>query len=560
MDPRFADYGIEIPSGAKPTDDGDVKTYCPRCRGTRKPGHRHDKPLSVNIDKGVWHCFNCGWKGALGRPDAPDHREYAPPAKIEADAIYSKAVTWFAQRGISRATLDTMGIAATGQRIYFPYYLDGEHINTKQRRYSADDPTVKGFKQDQGTRHSWYNVDAVRESRTVYVVESEKDVLSLIECGIDAVISCPNGAGNYDGDWFDDVDWDGKDRVVLAGDMDEKGRQFCEEVARRVGREKCWQVRWPNGENDANDVLMHFGPDALLDAIYDARPFPVEGVLAPRQETVFAAVLRLYHGGMSRGADVDWPKFNELLTWEPGQVTVVGGYPGSGKGEWLDDLFIRLARMHDWRFVVFSPENYPVELHLAKLLMKVQGKPFGEGPTQRMTEDEVFDGMAFLDEHFRFINPETPSIDNILELARTEKRRFGANALLIDPWNETVSETGREESLTEAISTNLTKIKRAMRKDGMHGFIVSHPRKPMPLNGALVPKPYDASGSATFFSKADNFLAVGRDKTDPAALVEVHVQKVRYRHLGALGVCRFGWDRITGRYTDVSVATAGLEI
>ena len=123
MDPRFADYGIEIPSGAKPTDDGDVKTYCPRCRGTRKPGHRHDKPLSVNIDKGVWHCFNCGWKGALGRPDAPDHREYAPPAKIEADAIYSKAVTWFAQRGISVFCIESFWLCVWVYVLFLVFYV-----------------------------------------------------------------------------------------------------------------------------------------------------------------------------------------------------------------------------------------------------------------------------------------------------------------------------------------------------------------------------------------------------------------------------------------------------
>ena len=82
----------------------------------------------------------------------------------------------------------------------------------------------------------------------------------------------------------------------------------------------------------------------------------------------------------------------------------------------------------------------------------------------------------------------------------------------------------------------------------------------MPTNGALVPKPYDAADSAAFFNKADNFLAVGRDKTKDDGIVEVHVQKVRFRHLGTLGVCSFGWDKVTGRYTDLSVSTGGLEI
>lgn len=559
MDPRFTDYGIDIPSGAKPTADGDVKALCPRCKGTRKPGHRNDRPLSVNLDKGVWHCFNCGWKGALGRPETPV-KEYEPPAPVESGALYSKARQWFQDRGISAAILEQMQITATGQRIFFPYFLDGEHINTKKRRYSVTDPTVKGFSQDTGTRHSWYNVDAVREGETVYIVESEKDVLSLLECGFEPVISCPDGAGTLSNEWFDDVDWDSKKRIVLAGDMDEKGQAFCLEVARRVGFEKCWTVQWPDGENDANDTLWHIGPDAVMNAIFDARPFPIEGVIAPHQRPIEDAVLRLYHEGMKRGAEVDWPKFNELLTWAPGHLTVVGGYPGSGKGEWLDDLFVRLARQHDWKFVVYSPENYPVELHLAKLLMKVRGKPFGIGPNERMSEEEVLQGMTFLDEHFRFINPETPTLDNLLELARIEKRRFGANAVLIDPMNEVITNPKGGETLAEYISTMLSELKRFLRANMMHGFLVSHPRKPIPTNKALVPGPFEAANSATFFTKADNFLAVGRNKADPSQPVEVHVQKVRFRNLGKEGVCYFSWRPITGQYVDLSVSVGGLEI
>lgn len=556
MDPRFADYGIDIPSGAKPTADGDYKTYCPRCKGTRKPGHRRDKPLSVNLDKGIWNCHNCRWKGALGRPETPV-KEYATPKLLVNTSVYSKAQQWFQDRGISAAILERMNITATGRRISFPYYLDGDHINTKYRYYSNG---AKGFEQDTGTRHSWYNVDAVRESETVYVVESEKDVLSLLECGFDPVISCPDGAGTLSDEWFDDVDWDAKQRVVLAGDMDEKGQKFCLEVARRVGFEKCWTVQWPDGENDANDTLTHLGPDAVMNAVFDARQFPIEGVIAPHQRPIEDAVLRLYHEGMRRGMEVDWPKFNELLTWAPGHLTVVGGYPGSGKGEWLDDLFVRLARLHGWKFVVYSPENYPVELHLAKLLMKVRGKPFGAGPSERMTEEEVLQGMTFLDEHFRFINPETPTLGNLLELARIEKRRFGANSLLIDPMNEVITNPKGGETLAEYISTMLSELKRFLRVNMMHGFLVSHPRKPIPTNKALVPGPFEAANSATFFTKADNFLAVGRNKADPSQPVEVHVQKVRFRNLGKEGVCYFSWRPITGQYVDLSVSVGGLEI
>src|SRR6478735_5744433 len=166
MDQRFADYGIEFLPNASVTPNGDTKTFCPRCRGIRKPGNRHDHPLSVNIHTNVWNCKNCGWKGGLGRPDLPPSRlnfEKPDPLDIPDHYIYVGAEQWFKQRGISRDTLDSMSITATGQRIHFPYYLDGELVNRKQRLYDLDNPEVKKFKQETGARHTWYNVDAVRQ-------------------------------------------------------------------------------------------------------------------------------------------------------------------------------------------------------------------------------------------------------------------------------------------------------------------------------------------------------------------------------------------------------------
>ena len=191
---------------------------------------------------------------------------------------------------------------------------------------------------------------------------------------------------------------------------------------------------------------------------------------------------------------------------------------------------------------------------------KVVGKPFGDGPTPRMTRTERDTGMEFLSEHVYPIVPEEPSLEAIIDAAKVLVRRNGVNALLLDPWNEMIHSAGKNELLTNATNREVRLLKEFGHTYDVHSIGVVHPRKPQPQNGALVPKPYDAADSAAFFNKADNFLAVGRDKTKDDGIVEVHVQKVRFRHLGTLGVCSFGWDKVTGRYTDLSVSTGGLEI
>jgi hypothetical protein len=58
--------------------------------------------------------------------------------------------------------------------------------------------------------------------------------------------------------------------------------------------------------------------------------------------------------------------------------------------------------------------------------------------------------------------------------------------------------------------------------------------------------------SRHWFEMADICLSIWRDKKDPEAPVEIHVQKVRFRDNGDLGVALFKFDRVTRRYYDVT--------
>ena len=81
---------------------------------------------------------------------------------------------------------------------------------------------------------------------------------------------------------------------MLATDNDEPGQALAEELARRLGRERCWRVRFPTGDldpaaplsdapppgfrKDANDVLLNDGPEALQALIDKADPYPIRGL------------------------------------------------------------------------------------------------------------------------------------------------------------------------------------------------------------------------------------------------------------------------------------------
>jgi twinkle protein len=68
----------------------------------------------------------------------------------------------------------------------------------------------------------------------------------------------------------------------------------------------------------------------------------------------------------------------------------------------------------------------------------------------------------------------------------------------------------------------------------------------------LVPRPYDISGSAHWYNRADNCLSVWRDVGDEQKRhdVEIHVQKVRNKYVGTVGMTTLLWDSVTGRLTE----------
>ena len=61
-------------------------------------------------------------------------------------------------------------------------------------------------------------------------------------------------------------------------------------------------------------------------------------------EEMNQAVGRLYTTGLKRGLRVPWAGLNPLYSVAPAQHTLVTGYPGSGKSEWLDALIVELLR------------------------------------------------------------------------------------------------------------------------------------------------------------------------------------------------------------------------
>lgn len=562
---KFSDYNIEVNTYGRE----EQRVTCPVCTPWRKK--KNLKDLAVNIKNQSWICHHCGWKGSLNDQKKVNKimmnipkKIYKKPEKIESFDMPEKPLKWFSYRGISQDTVARCGITyelewipQTNKQencIVFNYFIKGELVNKKYRTGK------KHFRLAKDARLVFYAPLGIEEhvyGDNLYITEGEMDALTLIELGIKNTISSPNGAPpentdieNLDFSYFDSLKEIAPNykRVYLIMDNDYVGARFRDEIARRIGIERCYYAEYPEGCKDINDVLVKHGKEKALDVVNNCKPYPINGKYDVDQ--LYGQVYNLWRNGFEAGKPTGWESLNNIYTVRQKEFTVITGIPSHGKSSWLDHLIVNLAKNFKWAFGIFSPENFPFERHIAKLCEIYIGKPFDTGYNGAMSEDELADAVQWCNNYFHFLLPgdeQDQTLDNILSLAKASIFKDGIKGLVIDPWNEIEHEVGRD-SETVYISKALSKIRKFCRVGNIHTWLVAHPTKLAKGKDGKYPKPnlYDISGSAHFYNKADNGIVVYRDFDDNST--EVCVPKVRFKEIGKPGKRKLFYDVANGRY------------
>jgi twinkle protein len=555
----FSEYGIKIPSDAS----GEVRAICPECTPSRKHQHQNERDLAVNIDEGTWYCHHCGWSGGLKQKKEDLKPAYLKPSYNPLD-LPPKLIQWFKDRGISKKTLDAANIGyqqPQGKRsgaITFPRYKGGECVAIKYRTHD------KRMWQSKSPEPCFYNHDGAlnHAHETLIISEGEIDALSFIEARLPCVASVPDGAPNPTAQnlstkfkFLEDGLVDHFKSFVLAVDNDEPGKFLEKELADRLGRHNCLSITYPSGCKDANDVLKNFGPEALREAYTKAQHYPIDGLYTI--EDARDDIFDLYESGLRPGLSTGWGSVDALYTVRTCEMTIVTGIPGSGKSTWLDALMVNLNRMHHWRIAYCSPENWPIQRHMANLAEKIAMKPFAacSMTAERMTREEMEDALQVLNKNFYFtqLQEDEMGIDAVLDVMQSAISRHGVKGIVLDPWNELEYHRPQNLTETEFVSRSLGKIRRFARLNDVHVWIVAHPTKLKRNEDGTYPVPrlYDISGSAHWYNKADNGIAIYR-RTPTKPEVEVHVQKIRFREVGCIGSTQLKFVKDCGIYMELS--------
>ena len=546
------------------------------------PFHNEKTPsFTISVSKNIYKCFGCGCSGdAITFVMKNENKTYiealryiADTNNIELEEVGSKkkvelplprleklskvTLDYFKNsRGISNNTLLRFGITESLEwmpkaqkevnAICFNYFKDENLINIKFRAKNKD------FKMSKNAELIFYNLDSIKDEEICYITEGEIDCLSLYEVGVFNVVSVPNGASVNQTAKLEYLDncfeyFINKKRVYLVVDNDASGKKLEVELARRIGYEKCYVVKYPEGAKDANEVLVKFGKEELKNVLDTAKAYPLYGEI--RMDDMYETIVDFYENGYPQGYESGISaEFDHHLKFYPGQLTIITGIPGSGKSEFVDWIMSGLVKTHQWNFGICSFEC-PPEIHATKIAEKLTNKSFAfrKEPMNRINNEEFEYSIGLIDKHFHFMNLSLidVTIDGLIAKAEEFVKRYGINGFLFDPWNCIEA----KEDGTNYILQCLNKLINFLDKYKVHGFLVAHPtklRKDLQTKKYEIPNLYSISGSAHFFNRTHNGISVYRDfETNQ---VDVYFQKIKWSWLGSLGYCSYTFDTITRTY------------
>jgi twinkle protein len=577
---QFSNFNIDLTL----CDDSDPVSWvsCPQCVGALPIG---STPLQVSKTLGQWQCHHCNWRGstALGDSDSKPwlFKDFVSPFFYHTQLLAS-TLSWFEKRHISPTTVSKYKIGRTvtwcpeiktlAEAIAVPYIRDGLIVNVKHRFGGT-----KGVSFYPSAESIPFGLDDMSNECT-YICENEVAKMAMHSLGIQNVISLPNGIPKIpnikkrDAQHMEIVHEclsfldpyasriDQVKKFVICLGTTHSATVLTDELARRLGRDRCWIFPFPENIESLQDVLSDSKDNnyekfhILLNSI---RSYPVKGVF--ELTDVIDDFNKLYNQGLPPGPTTGWSSLDDHYRPAPGQWTLVTGIPSHGKSNFLDALFCNLSDIHDWKFCIFSPENQPIARHFANLAEKYIGAPFNpkDKRQQKMSVDEKDKASAWLNSHFSVVLPDVDdgnwSIDGILDLARTVILRKGVQGLIIDPWNEL--DHARTQGLTETehVSRVLSRIRQFARAHSVHIWLVAHPTKMHKDDMGIypVPTPYDVSGSSHFLNKADFCLCVYRfvgsiDQT----ISDIYIQKVRFKENGSIGRISLRYFPSTGQFID----------
>ena len=387
----------------------------------------------------------------------------------------------------------------------------------------------------------WYG----KSTKSIVITEGEIDAISVSQAFDHRypVVSLPHGAQSCAKAIKRDYEWlSSFEKVVLMLDSDAPGKEATEEIARLLPIGKTFVAHLD--AKDANEVLVKYGPQAIVKSYWNAVPWRPDGILQ-------ASDLRdaILNPVAVPSIPYPWEGLNEKAGGaRPYEIVSLTAGSGCGKTTIVKELAYHFLTMGEPVGMLMLEENNTrtmeglITINLSKNIVTDRA---------RATEDEIktaFETIAanplYLYNHFG-----SGSIDSILDRIRYLVHGCGVKWIFLDHLSILISglEVADER---KQIDIAMTRLRTLVEELGCGLFLVSHLRRPEGdkghEDGATV-RLGQLRGSHAIAQLSDIVIGVQRhDDPNLADTVEMLVLKNRWSgDRGSAGLLTY--DRQTGR-------------
>lgn len=265
------------------------------------------------------------WAGKAGKVDSLPDVDVAHALLLgDSEAMdYLKNVRHFSEEVIRQQKLGLRektyfhGVGEA-KAIVIPYMnADGAVTFAKYRTYPPND---KAFASPQGWEVGLYNAGVLTDDcKEVIMVEGEYDCISLLSNGITNAVGVP-GAGVRKATWIETLDRI-EPKIYILYDSDSAGTKGSQELASRIGIDKCLKITLPKGIKDIGEYFCKGGTaEGFEELKAAARLFDITGVTSSKD------ALQQLEDELNGKEDLaptyttPWPELNKLVGFEAGDV------------------------------------------------------------------------------------------------------------------------------------------------------------------------------------------------------------------------------------------------
>jgi twinkle protein len=355
------------------------------------------------------------------------------------------------------------------------YYNDKGELTGQKLRFPDKTFAVRGHITD-----SLYGQHLWSGGKKLIITEGEIDCLSVsqIQNNQYPVVSVPNGAQGAKKVLEKNLEYLAKfDEVILMFDMDDAGRKAIEECAKILPVGKAFIANLPC--KDPNDCLKEGKTKELISAIWNAKPYRPDGIVAGT-ELENKCVHELLN--ITDCVQYPWTSLqNKTRGIRHGELIVLTSGSGMGKSTIMRELEYYLGVVLGEKCGIValeeSTQKTGLELMSIHLNKRISLDPEGTTEEERLEafKKTVGNGNFYLYDHFGSLDS-----DNLLSKLRYMAVGLGCKRIFLDHISIVVSgmdsdADGGERKCIDKLMTNLRSF---VEETGVTLYVISHLKRP----------------------------------------------------------------------------------